>query len=311
MVSFAIPIHGSVALIAWISSSNITFTSLIAIFTVVQIVSALLSLFFLREVTSDIKEVITQENMAENEINQAGSSNYAEAGEQIALTSRNENTGASYYGDKQGFSIMNVVDFWLLSFSFIVSIAIDKTFFMNIGTYLRSFNQEQYLTLLSVTGPLVALATKIIFGPISDACVHMISRIWFFTVPTMVKIVALFLFLFLGDNIGIMIFTSYSCYLTMGSMFLLGPILAGEYFGLKYYGRNFGTMLFACGIFTVFLHVILGVVYDLNVSGVKDALTCVGLKCFQASTIILIVLTISTLCTSLALWKRTPKFLVV
>ena len=300
MAAFAITIYGSTSLVSWISSSDIKFTSLMTIFTVIHILSSLLSLFCMREVTDD---ALTQDNTADGD-----SDTTKETSEQIALTSNKVNDDrSSYYGDIHGFGMMSVLDFWLLSVSFIISIATDKTFFMNIGTYLRSFGQEQHLTLLTVTGPLAALVTKLVIGPISDACLHKVSRICFFIVPAIVKIIVLITFLFFGDHFSIMLLTSYTCYVTMGSMFVIGPILSGEYFGLQYYGRNFGTILFATGIFTVVLHVILGIVYDWHVN-LSDEATCLGLDCFRISTITLTVLTGFVLCTSLLLWKRAPSW---
>ena len=311
MAAFAITVYGSTSLVSWISSSDIKFNTLMTIFVVIHILSSLLSLFCMREVTADIQ---TQDNSADSDSDSAGHGNTTkETSEQIALTSNKVNDRSSYYGDIHGFGMMNVLDFWLLSVSFIISIATDKTFFMNIGTYLRSFGQEQHLTLLTVTGPLVALVTKLVIGLISDACLHMVSRIWFFIVPAIVKVIILIIFLFFGDHLIIMFLTSYTCYVTLGSMFVIGPILSGEYFGLQYYGRNFGTILFATGIFTVVLHVILGIVYDWHVdlSRSGDEATCLGLDCFRASTITLTALTACILCTSLLLWKRTPKFVVL
>ena len=298
MAAFAITIYGSTSLVSWISSSDIKFISLMTIFTVIHILSSLLSLLCMREVTDDTQT----HNIADSDATK-------ETSEQIALTSNKVNDRSSYYGDVHGFNMMSVLDFWLLSVSFIISIATDKTFFMNIGTYLRSFGQEQHLTLLTVTGPLAALFTKLVIGPISDACLHMVSRIWFFIVPAIAKIIILIIFLFFGDHFSVMLLTSYTCYVTTGSMFAIGPILSGEYFGLQYYGRNFGTILFATGIFTVVLQVILGIVYDwhVNLSGSGDEATCLGLDCFRVSTITLTVLTAFILCTSLLLWKRTPS----
>ena len=101
-------------------------------------------------------------------------------------------------------------------------------------------------------------------------------------------------FCFWGNNFGIMSLITYISYITMGSMFLLGPVVLGKYFGLKYHGRNFGTVVFATDVVTLIRHVLLGLSYD-------DKVTCLGLHCYYESMSILIALTFVTLCTSLVL----------
>ena len=310
LAAFAIFIYGATSLFSLLSSSYVKFTTLMIIFSVIQILSSLLGLFCLRKVTNKTVEKKDIADKDENNEDKMQGNQSENLSERTALTSQNGDEVSSFYGDKHGFGIMGITDFWLLSLSFIISISTDKTFFMNIGTYLRSFDREEHLTLVTVSGPLVALAAKLFIGPVSDACRHKVCRIWFFIVPCVVKLIVLILFLFLGDNFGIMLLTSYISYFSLGSMFLLGPVLFGEYFGLKYYGRNFGTTVFATGVITLILHVLLGLLYDVQISTEDDDVTCKGLHCFFVSTLIIIVLTFCTLCTSLALWKRTPRYIV-
>lgn len=313
MAVLSISIYGSTSVVSGVSSSDIKFSTLMVIFTVVHVFSSLLGIFCLHEDPQQTKQINNESAGDSDDKKETKPVTGTETdSENTALTPKADlfEMVPSYYGDKYGFEIMAIVDFWLLVFTFMMSIATDKTFFMNIGTYLRSFDIEEYLTFLTVSGPIIALVTKLTLGPISDACIHHISRIWFVIVPVFLKLVISVVFLFFGDHFVATLLTSYVCYVTLGAMFMVGPVLTAEYFGLRYYGRNFGCMLFAAGILTVILHVFLGLLYDDRLdseSADDDDATCKGLHCFAISTSVLILITLSTLCTSLLLWKRTPK----
>ena len=212
----------------------------------------------------------------------------------------------SYYGDVTGWEALKLLDFWLLMITFFVGSSCDKAFLTNTGMYLRSFRQEHHLHILMTAAPWCYLVTKVSVGIISDYYKKRIPRIVFLIVLVIIKIPLFFAFIFCGDNIIVMYVMTFILFISLGTFFLIPPILIAEYFGAKHYGLNYGTALLADGCLLLLLQFIIGLLYDMNVGEVATN-TCYGLQCYYVSSGILCVLSIVTLITSVTLWVREGK----
>ena len=86
---------------------------------------------------------------------------------------------SSKYGHVCGWEIMKITDFWLLAIMFTLGTAVNKLVAVNVGTYLRSFRQEDHLHLIMTTAPWILVVVKIIVGTVSDLYREKIPRIFF------------------------------------------------------------------------------------------------------------------------------------
>ena len=209
----------------------------------------------------------------------------------------------SVYGDVSGWEIMKLLDFWLLLVTFIIGSSTDKSMVTNLGTYLRSFGQEKHLHIVMTTAPWIAMVVKVTVGIASDLCREKIPRLAFLVTLLLFKVPLLFAFMLWGDNMVLLYILSYFLFISFGIFFVIGPTLVGEYFGVTYYGRNFGSFLLVEGASVLLLLFMIGVFYDGNVTD-EESHTCYGLTCFYVSTGIICGLSIVILCTSILLFSR-------
>ena len=211
----------------------------------------------------------------------------------------------SVYGDVYGWEIMKLLDFWLLLVTFIIGCSTDKSMVTNLGTYLRSFGQEQHLHIVMATAPWITMVVKVTVGISSDLCRERIPRLAFLVGLLLVKVPLLFAFIVWGDHIALLYIVSYFLFISFGIFFVIGPTLVAEYFGVTYYGRNFGSFILVEGATVLLLQFTIGVFYDMKVTDdEEESHTCYGLKCFYASTGIICGLSVLILCTSIVLFSR-------
>ena len=221
-----------------------------------------------------------------------------------------DNDMGTFQGDTlnnvYGWTIMKSTDFWLLMGAFIIGGSLSRVNHYNIGTYLRSFREEKHLNIITSVGPWLLITFKLFIGCVSDLYVEKVSRTIFLVICAVANAVLLSCFIFLADNIGLFYVTAFVAYISKGLYFLIAPVLIAEYFGVKYFGINYGAAFFADGCFTLLLQVILGIIYDANVSDVATH-TCYGLHCYYVSSGILCALSMVTLVAVVVLHIRRPK----
>ena len=117
----------------------------------------------------------------------------------------------------------------------------------NLGTYLRSFGQEQHLHIVMATAPWITMVVKVTVGILSDLCRERIPRLAFLVGLLLVKVPLLFAFIVWGDHIALLYILTYFLFISFGIFFVIGPTLVAEYFGVTYYGRNFGSFILVEG----------------------------------------------------------------
>lgn len=205
--------------------------------------------------------------------------------------------------DLKGWELMKTSEFWLVALVTIFSISVDKTFFYNMGTYIRSFQMEEKEKLLLLGGPILAIIGKVTVGILVHVLQNKTQRMTFMCIAMFVRTITQGLFTVYGNKFSILCVTTISVYFCISIEFVLAPIIVMEYYGGKYYARNLGSLLFVSSLNVLLLEALLGFTYDASITG-QNKFTCYGIHCFYVSNIVLLLLTMTSFCASLAVWYR-------
>ena len=90
-----------------------------------------------------------------------------------------------------------------------------------------------------------------------------------------------------GGSAPLFVATVVFMYIANALYFCLIPALVSEMFGMRFFSRNFGGLVFVMALITLGLMAIFGVLYDQQAGGM---LKCFGQKCFRSSLVISSVL---------------------
>ncbi len=208
--------------------------------------------------------------------------------------------------DRKGIELMLNTEFWMVIIVTMFSISVDKVFFYNVGTYLRSFKMEDRSYIFFIAGPVCATLGKLIIGSLVHVFQRETQRMTFVCLALFHKSILLILFALFGDNFGILFLSTMTNYGSTALEFVVIPIIFMEYFGGKYFPRNWGSTVFGVGIATFILQAIVGHSYDSHIFS-KDSYTCYGLKCFYLANILFVILTISAFLASVFVWYQRHK----
>ena len=202
--------------------------------------------------------------------------------------------------------MVKTLDFWLFGVTFVLGCSIGTVVSGNIGTYLRSFRHEEQLHKIMTIAPWFYLTVKTSFGIISDLLVDRIPRIWFWIVFSTASFIVYALFIFYAEKTVMVHIVAYFSFSLLGIVYISGPVLAAEYFGVIGFPVNFGIILLIQGWFTLLLQFIFGLLYDMNVTDVATH-TCYGMQCFFVTSCLLCLLSMVTVTTSVTLCVRRRK----
>lgn len=158
------------------------------------------------------------------------------------------------------------------------------------------------------SAPWFSMAAKVSVGISSDLCRDKIPRLSFLVGILLLKVPFLLIFTFYDNNIVLIYIMTYFLFISFGTFFVIGLILVAEYFGVLYYGRNFGSVILCEGCKALFLQFLIGILYDINVTEI-ETYTCYGLHCFYASSGILCGVSFIVLCTSIILYIRRRRLI--
>ncbi len=204
--------------------------------------------------------------------------------------------------DITGFELLKNTEFWMVTGNIIISISVDKTFLYNIGTYMRSFHMPENNQMIFIAGCIFAVISKIIMGVLIHTLQYKTQRMTFQCVSLTVKTITFALFIFHGDHFSILCLASLAVYFSTPVEFMVAPIIILEYYGAKYYARNFGSILFVSTIITLILQALVGIIYEESTD--EYMYTCYGLGCFYLSSFLLLFLTFVALIFSIFVWKK-------
>ena len=152
----------------------------------------------------------------------------------------------------------------------------------NITAYLKSFDKENYSTLFTTLNPIAAVVSKFFAGFVSDALLKKIPRTAVLLIYNLIQTFVLTLCIFWGNQLALITTAVVVLGMANGAMWCLTPIILSEYFGLKYFGRNWGFFMLGNAVSGLALQEAYGWMYDSSIP-FTGRTQCYGLNCFRWS----------------------------
>ena len=306
----------SLLLFFQISSGWMDIKGIMAVGACLQTIGSACCIFLLQKRTEGSssfemsKQISNQHDNSDNELTNQKADSYS-ANEKTHLTSKTcqdtPNLGKSpQSGSTRGWEILKMPDFSLFIVTFVFGCSVGNAVSGNIATYLRSFRLEEHLHVIMTIAPWFFLLAKVVGGTVSDLLIDKISRIWYWLIFTILAIIVYSLFIVYGENLIMMHIVAYFSFAFMGITLVICPVLTAEYFGVRYFSVNFGSIFLIQGCFTLLVQFVFGLLYDFKVTNVATH-TCYGMQCFFVTSCLLCVLSIVTAITSVALCLRKRK----
>ncbi|XP_061188393.1 uncharacterized protein LOC133196536 [Saccostrea echinata] len=186
-----------------------------------------------------------------------------------------------------GLKLIRRFDYHYLLWAYIFCAGLQLTFQNNQGTYLKSYNLEKYTTLFTTLNPIAGVVSKFFAGFLSDAIVHKIPRSGILLIFNVVQTICLGLCIFFSDNLILFTIIDLVIGFANGALWCLTPTMMSEFYGMKNFARNWGSMMLGNAFGGLAMQEIFGALYDLKTDSNNQ---CFGLHCFTWSFIMLTVL---------------------
>lgn len=184
--------------------------------------------------------------------------------------------------DVTGLQLLKRTDFHFIFWAYIFCAGLQLMFQNNIGVYLKSYHLEKYTTTFTTLNPIAGVLCKFLIGFISDLIVHKVPRITLLLCMNILQTVILTLCIFFSDNFPVLVITLIGIGFSNGALWCLTPAMVSESFGLKYFGRNWGSIIFGNAFGGWGIQYVFGVIYDNSIT-LKHTTDCFGLHCFTWS----------------------------
>ncbi|XP_033764317.1 probable transporter MCH1 [Pecten maximus] len=184
--------------------------------------------------------------------------------------------------DITGIELIKRTDFHFLFWAYLFCAGLQLMFQNNIGVYLKSYNLENYTTLFTTINPIAGVVCKFLVGYISDIVIEKVPRVGLLLFFNIIQTAILILCIFFSDKLVMLVVVLIGIGFSNGALWCLTPTMVSEFFGLKYFGRNWGTIIFGNAFGGLGIQQMFGVIYDnsISIKGMKD---CYGLHCFTWS----------------------------
>ena len=184
--------------------------------------------------------------------------------------------------DITGMALLKRFDFHFLFWTSAMCGGLQLMYQNNITAYLKSFGQEGYSTLFTTLNPIAAVASKFLAGFLSDALLKKIPRTAILFIYNLIQTLVLTCCIFFGNKLAVTTTTVIIVGMANGAMWCLTPVILSEYFGLKYFGRNWGLFMLGNAVSGLVLQEVYGRLYDSSIE-FSGRTQCYGLKCFRWS----------------------------
>lgn len=205
--------------------------------------------------------------------------------------------------DITGLQLLKTLDFHCIFWSTVFGIGLQIMFQNNLVTFLLSFGKEKHATLFTTASPIAIVCGKFISGFISDVVLQRAPRVSVLLLFSIIQSVLLFVFIFYLDNDIVLFIGMLVIALSNGSVWCLTPIILSEYYGVKHFGVNWGSVLFSSAFGVLIIQQIFGFVYESNIK-VKGQNMCQGQACFTVTFIVTFALSFVTVLLYSFLVKR-------
>ncbi|VDI02489.1 Hypothetical predicted protein [Mytilus galloprovincialis] len=182
-----------------------------------------------------------------------------------------------------GLKLLLRFDYHFIAWSYIFCAGLQLMFQNNIQTYLKTFDLEEYTTLFGTVNPVCGVLSKFVVGFVSDMIVKKVPRVALLLIFNIVQTITLTLCIFFSDQFVMLVAALLVIGLANGAVWCLTPTMISEFYGLKYFGRNWGATIFGNAIGGFVVQQVYGWTYD-NSIRIKGATDCkAGVHCFTWS----------------------------
>nr|KAG5708915.1 hypothetical protein BaRGS_009324 [Batillaria attramentaria] len=205
--------------------------------------------------------------------------------------------------DVTGKKLFCQFDFQYLLWAYILCASLQLTFQMNITTFLKSSHLEEHSTLFTTLTFVSGTIAKFVIGFLSDVIVERVPRVVVILVTTLFQTGVLVLCIFKGDTYFVLMLALWLVGISNGATWCLTPVMTSEFFGMKFFGRNWGFMMIGVAFVGLAVQKVFGALYDneIHEPGVTD---CYGLHCFRWSFAVMAVLSLCSVLLYVGLLER-------
>jgi len=193
-------------------------------------------------------------------------------------------------GDVTGCQLITTFNFHFLFWAYIFCAGLQLTFQTNITAYLKSYNMEkQYSTLFTTLNPIFGVVSKFIAGFMSDMLVHKVPRMAVLFGFNILQTIVLVICIFFSNELSVLVIALVGISMPNGALWCLTPTMLSEFYGMKYFGRNWGMIMFGNAFGGLIMQRVFGWIYDSSI-GFTGQTVCHGLHCYTWSFIMMAVL---------------------
>ena len=226
--------------------------------------------------------------------------------ENVKLTPTQEKMNPEPVEEMTGFKLLRSFDYQFVTWAFIICSSLQLMFQNNITTYLKSFHMEDASTLFTTLNFAAGTAAKFVIGYLSDVIVHKVPRPGVALVAMIVQTASLTFCIFYGNTYSVLLITVFCVGMPNGAAWCLTPTMISEFFGVKYFGRNWGFVMLGTAFGGLILQKIFGAIYENEIVTleVKD---CYGLECFRYSFLLVAGLSLCAVILYVGLLERRLK----
>ena len=203
--------------------------------------------------------------------------------------------------DLYGISLLKLLDFHLVIWPTLILGSVQISYIYNLSAMIKSFGLERFSTILLTVYFLGYALSRIPVFIFIDKVPNksIVLLVGGFSITLAITICICF-----GNNVVLFAISIILSTITNSCTWNAGLALLSELFGSKYFGYNYGWLLFGFGGFTLCMQTLTGYLYDLNID-TSVTRTCYGRQCFLITLIICLCLALlAMLCSAVHLWKR-------
>jgi MFS family permease len=207
----------------------------------------------------------------------------------------NEEHDGEFVPDTTGWKLFKNFNFQFILWSCTFASSLQLMVQSNIGTYLKSFKLVKYTTLFTTINPIAQVVSKFVAGFLSDMLLNRLPRVGVLMAFTILQSVFLIFCIFFPGHFATLLFLVIIIGMGNGALWCITPTMTSEYYGMKYFGRNWGFIMFISGLGGLAVQEVYGWIYEMAIP-YKDDKDCYGTQCFTWS---FIMATVLSFCSSL------------
>lgn len=207
----------------------------------------------------------------------------------------NEEHNGEFVPDTTGWKLFKNFNFQFILWSCTFASSLQLMVQSNIGTYLKSFKLVKYTTLFTTINPIAQVVSKFVAGFLSDMLLNRLPRVGVLMAFTILQSVFLIFCIFFPGHFATLLFLVIIIGMGNGALWCITPTMTSEYYGMKYFGRNWGFIMFISGLGGLAVQEVYGWIYEMAIP-YKDDKDCYGTQCFTWS---FIMATVLSFCSSL------------